>query len=73
MTDNSRGSAIDRYSAVNELILNTYGQKCVDFSYRKFVKQMQQTSWDTSAGEGGMYDYVLHQILQIMPKMIKHQ
>lgn len=42
-----------RYAAVNDIILNTYGQKCLDASYDSFLNQMRQTSWNESAAVGG--------------------
>jgi len=53
MNDNAKGSAYERYANVNNLILDAYKQQCVDFKYDKFVKQMSQVDWTTSAAEGG--------------------
>jgi pimeloyl-ACP methyl ester carboxylesterase len=53
MVDSSHGSELDRYAAVNDLILRTYEQKCQDFKYKKMITDLSQTSWDSSASEGG--------------------
>ena len=53
MSDTSRGSEVERYAAVNELIMNVYEQKCLDFKYENMISQLSQTTWNTSASEGG--------------------
>ncbi|CAG2119239.1 unnamed protein product [Medioppia subpectinata] len=54
MTNTSMGAkALDRYMKVNDIILEAYNQKCVDFKYEKFVKQLQNTDWKSSAAAGG--------------------
>lgn len=53
MGDNSKGSAYERYAAVNSLILDTYSQKCLDFKYQNFVDGLRQVNWNQSAAEGG--------------------
>ena len=54
MTDFTRGSPVQRYADVNTLIMSTYSQKCLDFTYKKLIADMQNTDWASSAGEGGM-------------------
>ena len=54
MSDVSRGSEVERYATVNDLILNTYQQKCLDFNYAKMVSELRDTAWNSSASEGGM-------------------
>jgi hypothetical protein len=53
MDSQSIGDPLRRYAAVNDLILETYSQKCLDASYSSFINQMQQTSWNESAAVGG--------------------
>lgn len=47
------GDNVQRYAAVNDIILKTYGQKCLDTSYDSQIKQMRQVSWNASAAVGG--------------------
>jgi len=54
MSDDSRGDEVERYAAVNNLILNTYEQKCQDFKYANMISELSQTNWNGSASEGGM-------------------
>lgn len=54
MIDKSVGDEVDRYAAVNELILKTYSQTCLDFKYSKMIDGLRQTDWNSSASEGGM-------------------
>ena len=53
MTSEKIGNERERYAAVNDLILKTYSQKCVDFRYKNMIKELQATSWESSASEGG--------------------
>ncbi len=47
------GDPLKRYAAVNDIILNTYSQKCLDASYNSLISQLQKTSWNDSAAVGG--------------------
>jgi len=53
MTDKSVGDELERYAAVNELILKTYSQECLDYKYSKIIDSLRQTDWNSSASEGG--------------------
>ena len=55
MSDTSRGGVVERYAAVNDLILNTYEQKCQDFNYAKMINELTRNDWNSSASEGGRY------------------
>lgn len=48
------GDPLRRYAAVNDIILETYGQKCLDASYSSFIDQLKKTSWNESAAVGGI-------------------
>ena len=54
MSDVLRGTNVERYAAVNDLILNTYEQKCQDFKYAKMINELSSNNWNSSASEGGM-------------------
>ena len=47
-----------RYAQVNSLMLNTYGEECLDISYEDMIKDLKETAWSSSAAEGG-YIYKL--------------
>lgn len=53
MTDPKIGSPLARYAAVNNVLLGTTGEKCLDYKYDKFLKDMRSTDWNSSASEGG--------------------
>jgi len=53
MSDETRGSQVQRYAAVNELLLGVYEQKCQDFKYANMIADLRQTTWNSSASEGG--------------------
>ena len=44
---------ITRYAEVNSLLLDTYGEKCLDVSYADMIEDLKKTSWSSSAGIGG--------------------
>ncbi|XP_060082693.1 putative serine protease K12H4.7 [Ylistrum balloti] len=53
MNDASVGDPLNRYAKVNEMILTAYSEKCLDYKYRAMIEDLQKTSWNSSAGEGG--------------------
>ena len=53
MTNKSLGQPLYRYATVNNLTLDTYGEKCLDFSYANMINELKKTEWNSSAGEGG--------------------
>lgn len=53
MVNTTIGAQIDRLAAVNQLILDTSNQHCLDYKYDKMIKLMQNTSWNTDEAEGG--------------------
>ena len=55
MNDETVGEPLLRYAKVNDLIMATYGLKCLDVSYKNMINSLRQTSWTSSASEGGMW------------------
>lgn len=53
MTDESRGDEILRYADVNTLILDTFGEQCLNLRYPKLIAQLNQTSWESESADGG--------------------
>ncbi|XP_078380206.1 putative serine protease K12H4.7 [Oculina patagonica] len=53
MNNKDIGDPLARYAKVNSLILQTYGVKCLDSSYKSLITSLQNTSWSSSASEGG--------------------
>ncbi|KAK6196039.1 hypothetical protein SNE40_001342 [Patella caerulea] len=53
MNDTSRGSAIERYAMINSMILSTYGENCLDISYKSMIDDLRKTDWNSSAAAGG--------------------
>nr|CAD7589926.1 unnamed protein product [Timema genevievae] len=62
MSDETIGPAVTRYAAVNSLLLDAYNQTCTDFSYDNMIKSMRNTSWNSSAGEGGIRKVILKEV-----------
>lgn len=52
MVNDTDATAFERYGKVNELMLTATERNCTDFRYLKSVKDMQQTTWDSSAASG---------------------
>jgi len=46
-------SAVDRLAEINDLLLESADQKCMDYDYNTFIRQMRETSFNSSAGAGG--------------------
>lgn len=44
---------LSKYANVNRLMLDTFGQKCLDVKYSDMIKDLKETSWGSSAAEGG--------------------
>ena len=44
---------LSRYAQVNSLMLDTYGENCLDVNYANMIEDLKRTSWSSSAAEGG--------------------
>ncbi|XP_023237167.1 putative serine protease F56F10.1 [Centruroides sculpturatus] len=53
MENDSVGSPLKRYAEINSLILDVNSEKCLDFKYNDFIRDMSSISWNDSAAEGG--------------------
>ena len=53
MVDPSKGSAVERLAAVNDLSLEMAGEQCLEHSYAAQILELQHTSWNSPAAEGG--------------------
>ncbi|RWS22302.1 Serine carboxypeptidase S28-like protein [Leptotrombidium deliense] len=53
MNDVSSGEELTRYATVNKIIMDAYGQKCLDFKYNNFIESMRETNW--TSGANGVY------------------
>lgn len=53
MNDASRGDPINRLVALNRVYLTEKKEHCVDFKYKKMIKELQQTGWQSSVAGGG--------------------
>lgn len=52
MTDVTRGDSIQRYADVNSLILETYGEQCLNLRYTKLANSLNHTEWGSISAEG---------------------
>ncbi|MEE6510932.1 hypothetical protein FKM82_031266 [Ascaphus truei] len=53
MANESLGAPYERYVRVINTILEAMEEKCVDASYKKYVQEMTNTSWEGPASSGG--------------------
>lgn len=53
MNDERIGEPLLRYAKINSMMLQTYGVNCLDSSYKSMITTLQNTSWSSSASEGG--------------------
>ncbi len=53
MLDQTQPDVVQRMVNVNELLLHAYDQQCLDAGYMSMINQLRNTSWTSSAGEGG--------------------
>lgn len=55
MTNQTIGPQVERLAAVNDLILQTTNDTCLDYKYDKMINNMKNTSWDSEQAEGGKH------------------
>ena len=53
MLDTSQPDVVQRMVNVNDMLLHTYDQECLDAGYMSMINQLRNTSWNASASEGG--------------------
>ncbi|CAG2203934.1 unnamed protein product [Mytilus edulis] len=56
MEEVGRVDPINRYAAVNTLMLTTYSEKCMDFSNKNMIDDLTKTDWNSSAAKGDLKD-----------------
>lgn len=55
MVDRKKGTPVHRLALVNDMLLTASNQTCLDYTYENMVKQLSNTSWDSTMAEGGTY------------------
>ncbi|RZC42670.1 serine protease K12H4.7 [Asbolus verrucosus] len=53
MVNQTIGPPVNRLGKVNDLLLSTYDEKCLDYQYDKMIDTLRNTSWVSEASEGG--------------------
>lgn len=53
MLDSSQPDLVQRMVNVNDMIMHVYDQTCLDAGYMSMINQLRNTSWASSASEGG--------------------
>ncbi|XP_040063933.1 putative serine protease K12H4.7 [Ixodes scapularis] len=54
MTDpHDQLSPLEKFAAVNSLLLNATGQKCLDYDYDTFINSMREIEFNSTQGAGG--------------------
>lgn len=57
MTNSSIGDPIDRYAAVNSLMLKLSNQTCLDHSYDGSIKNLSKVEWSSPSDGGRQWTY----------------
>ncbi|XP_065349861.1 putative serine protease K12H4.7 [Cloeon dipterum] len=57
MTKSSIGSAVTRYAAVNDLLMKTYDQKCLDYKYENMINEFRNETLEGATGAGRQWMY----------------
>lgn len=55
MDDESVGSELDRYAAVNSLLLDAYGEICLDHVYANMIQYLSNVSWELGLSGGKLF------------------
>ncbi|KAG8322017.1 putative serine protease K12H4.7 [Homalodisca vitripennis] len=53
MTNKTIGSPLMRYAFVNKILLNLFGETCVDYKYNKMIEQLKETNWTSQSVSSG--------------------
>uniref|UniRef100_A0A1B6IAX2 Serine protease K12H4.7 n=1 Tax=Homalodisca liturata TaxID=320908 RepID=A0A1B6IAX2_9HEMI len=53
MTNKTMGSPLMRYAFVNKILLNLFGETCVDYKYNKMIEQLKETNWTSESVSSG--------------------
>lgn len=54
MTDpHDQLSPLEKFAAVNSLLLNATGEKCLDYDYDTFINSMREIEFNSTQGAGG--------------------
>lgn len=44
---------LQRYAQVNQILLDAYSTKCLDYKYDNFIKQLRNTNFSATSVPGG--------------------
>jgi len=53
MINTTIGPPVSRLAVVNQMLLDTANEKCLDYKYDKMIDEMKNTSWNAESSEGG--------------------
>lgn len=53
MMNREKGVPVHRLALVNDMLLNATNQTCLDYTYKKMIYDMRNTTWESSMAEGG--------------------
>lgn len=55
MENSGIGQPVSRYALLNSMLLDAYGQECLDYKYSKMIEEMRSTDWKSETSEGGKW------------------
>jgi len=50
MVNETLGTPVIRYAAVNSLFLDTMEEQCLDYTYENYINELKNTSWEQNTG-----------------------
>lgn len=53
MMDRAKGVPVHRLALVNDMLLAATNQTCLDYTYKKMIHDISNTTWGSSTAEGG--------------------
>ncbi|CAG9854739.1 unnamed protein product [Phyllotreta striolata] len=55
MTNKTLGAEIDRLAAINDIMMNIYGETCNEYTYESYVGPMKNVSWEAETSRQWTY------------------
>ena len=55
LVDQKRGTPVDRFAEVSNLMLTVSKEKCLDYTYTKMVNELRNITWKEQKIMGGKY------------------
>lgn len=71
MEDTSLGSPLTRLAKLNTLYMAGYGESCIDYKYKKMIRELRQVGLTSSVADGGKDEQIYIYLFIYVQKRIK--